>query len=84
MAEQSEKKLARRRCVKYEYKNQLHNPKYTAANENKIIKMFLKSGNSTMLLAKLNQMDATSLGMYIENYLKKRNSRLEGTFIFTR
>lgn len=38
-----------------------------------------------MLLCKgLSSLAATSLGMYIENYCKKHNSKLEGTFIFTK
>lgn len=93
MAEQSEKKLRpstknrlsnQQQRKKYNYYNQLLNPKYTAGNREHI-RMFLKSGTSTMLLCKgLSSLAATSLGMYIENYCKKHNSKLEGTFIFTK
>lgn len=65
-------------------KNQLHTPKKKYDEQQKV-RVFFKSGNSSMLLCKnMTSLAATSLEMYIVSYCKGHNSKLEGTFIQTR
>lgn len=79
MAEQSEKKTLR----KYKfYENQLHKPKYTAPDDNKYVSFGIKDHGATMILGVLKGIEATSLAMYIENYFKKHNSKLNVGFVF--
>ena len=81
MAGKSEKKSDRPKNIQY-YKNQLHNPKYTAPDDSKPVGFYVKDHNSTMRLGVLTGLAATSLAMYIENYFKKHNSKLEVGFVF--
>ena len=53
-------------------------------DESRKVKMYYKSGNSTMLLCKgLTQLAATSLALYIERFVKQHGVQLDGNFIFS-
>lgn len=52
--------------------------------EPKKVRMFFKSGNSTMLLAKLDHVAALQLESRINRFLREHGSTLEGHFIHTK
>lgn len=52
--------------------------------EPKKVRMFFKSGNATMLLAKLDHVAALQLESRINRFLKEHGSTLEGCFIHTK
>lgn len=65
-------------------KNQLHTPKLKY-NEQQKVRLYLKSGGSTMLIAKgMTSLAATSLSLFIRDFCKKHGSKLEGTFLQTK
>ena len=66
-------------------KNQLFKPRGPYPTEDKKVRLYYKSGNSTMLLCKnITSLYATSLCLFIRSFCKKHGSKLEGTFIQTR
>lgn len=52
--------------------------------EPKKVRMFFKSGNSTMLLARLDHVAALQLESRINRFLREHGSSLEGCFIHTK
>lgn len=67
------------------YQNQLHRKPRLKYDERQKVRLFFKSGENTMLLCKgMTALAADSLAMYIESYVKKHNSKVEGTFLQTR
>lgn len=47
------------------------------------VKVYFKSGNSTMLLAKMDHVDAIAFEHKLVRFLKEHNSKLEGVLIQT-
>ena len=67
------------------YQNQLHKHPKLKYDENQKVRLYLKSGDSTMLLVKgLTSLAATSLSMNIESFIKQHNCVMAGKFIQTR
>lgn len=67
------------------YQNQLHRKPRLKYDCQQKVRLFFKSGENTMLLCKgMTALAADSLAMYIESYIKKHNSKIEGRFLQTR
>lgn len=67
------------------YQNQLHRKPRLKYDEKQKVRLYFKSGDSTMLLCKgLTSLAATSLQIDIDRYIKRHNCKLEGHFIQTR
>lgn len=76
-------------CWTMEEKNQIHNPrqkKHTTDNlGNERVRLWYKSGNSTMLLTSgLTKWGAQSFNRNLKVLLSKYGCKLEGTLIITR
>ena len=71
---------------RYNYYNQVPGkPRPRGSSEQKRVRMFLKQSGSSMLLCKgLTQFAADNLVRYMQWFLKKHGTKLEGTFIFTK
>lgn len=67
------------------YQNQLVRKQRLKYDEKQKVRLYFKSGDSTMLLCKgLTALAATSLQINIEKYVKRHNCKVEGHFIQTR
>lgn len=67
------------------YQNQLHRKPRLKYDEQQKVRLYFKSGDSTMLLCKgLTSLAAMGLSIDIEKYCKRHNCVLEGHFIQTR
>lgn len=68
-------------------RNQIRRPRVNTIGptqqEPKKVRMYFKEGNSSMLFAKLDHMDALALEHLILKFLREHNSKLEGCFIQT-
>lgn len=68
-------------------KNQIHRPRINRIGptqaEPKLVRMYFKAGNASMLLARLDHVAAIVLEHKIRKFLKQNNSKLEGTIIQT-
>lgn len=78
------KKKSEKKSMSF-YQNQIVRKPRLKYDEQQKVRLYFKSGDSTMLLCKgLTSLAATGLQIDIDKYVKRHNCRLEGHFIQTR